>query len=1004
MDKVKKPQGKFFATLIIFSLVGQIAWVVENMYFNVFIYDMFGASPSDISLMVALSSVVATVTTLLVGALSDKLGKRKIFISVGYILWGVSILSFALVRENIIGSLFPMATSVAGLCITITIVLDCIMTFFGSSANDACFNAWLTDSTTNKNRGMAEGINSMMPLLAILVVFGGFMFLPKADPLSSNNEGKLPVDVYWPIVFIIIGIVVILIGILGFFIIKDPKINTSENQSYFKNIIYGFKPSVIKSNLKLYVYLALFTVFGISIQIFMPYLIIYYDKGLNMGGSYVFIMAPAVILAAIFTAIWGRKYDKWKFNKSILPSLVLLCLGYVILFSFSHYALVFVGSLLMMCGYLSSNAVFGAVLRDNTPQNKSGMFQGLRIVGQVLIPGIIGPIIGASVLSGASTFYDTDGTERFIPNDNIFIASLVVALLVILLFFLTLCLKNKIGGRNEIAHLLTKEGENLTGEEYNIYPRPQLKRDSFLSLNGKWSLTVNNEKMDINVPYPPESVLSGVNRVFESGSKLSYERKFTLEKDFIKDRVILNLGAVDQMCIVYLNDIEVGIHSGGYNSFSFDITEYLKKENLLKIDCVDTLKDHSSPYGKQSLNRGGMWYTPVSGIWQSVWLESVSNKYIKGLKIDTGCDFCDISFDGITSGTVSVAFENGELSFPIQDGKCHIKIDSPIMWSPESPHLYYFTVEAEGDRIESYFALRTLEIKEIDKIKRICLNGEPYFFNGLLDQGYFSDGIYTPASPDLYRQDVENAKALGFNTLRKHIKIEPEWFYYECDRQGMIVFQDMVNNGKYSFFHDTALPTIGFKNLKEKKRTDSQKSCFISSMKETVKQLYNHPSICYYTIFNEGWGQFESDKMYSLLKSLDSSRIVDTNSGWFGGHASDVESIHVYFKPVCAPKSFEKPLVLSEFGGYSYKEKGHVANENETYGYKFYKDKSEFCKGLFSLYTEQIAPLIKDGLCGAIYTQLTDVEDETNGLITYDRKIIKVEPEKMRELAKSLNI
>lgn len=1000
MNKSKKPQGKFFATLIIFSLVGQIAWVCENMYFNVFIYDMFGASPSDISLMVSLSSIVATVTTLFVGALSDKLGKRKAFISFGYILWGVSILSFALVRENIISSLFPMAASVTSLCITITIILDCIMTFFGSSANDACFNAWLTDSTTSKNRGMAEGINAMMPLMAILVVFGGFMFLPKNSPANPNG---LPIDTYWMIVFLVIGFFVIAIGVLGLFIIKDPKINTQENQSYFKNIIYGFKPSVIKSNARLYIYLALFTVFGISIQVFMPYLIIYYDKGLNMGGSYVFVMAPAVILAAIFTAIWGRIYDKWKFNKSIFPSLILLSLGYVILFSFTHYAWVFVGSLLMMCGYLSANAVFGAVLRDNTPENKSGMFQGLRIVGQVLIPGIVGPIIGAKVLEGAEQFSDADGTLRFIPNDSIFVGAFCVALVVIALFFLTLWLVKRFGDKKEITHLLTNEGENLTGDEYDVYPRPQLKRDSFMSLNGKWTLKNGNESYEINVPYPPESILSNVCKIFENGAKLIYERKFSLPCGFKRDKVILNIGAVDQMCIVFLNGNEVGSHVGGYDSFSFDITEYLAEENTLRIECIDDLKSKILPYGKQCYKRGGMWYTPVSGIWQSVWLESVSKSYIKSLKIHTGSDFCDISFDGIKTGLVTVKATDKEISSEIIDGKCHVEIKNPILWSPENPYLYYFTAEGEGDKIESYFALRSLEIKEVDGIKRICLNGKPYFFHGLLDQGYFSDGIFTPATPDLYRQDVENAKKLGFNTLRKHIKVEPEWFYYECDRQGIIVFQDMVNNSKYSFFRDTALPTIGFKNLKEKKRTSEERDAFVSGMKRTVNQLYNHPCVCYYTIFNEGWGQFESDKMYDLLKSLDSLRIIDTNSGWFGGHTSDVESEHIYFKPLKLEKT-DKPIVLSEFGGYSYKENGHVANTENTYGYKFYKDKEIFCKGLYDLYENQVIPLIKDGLCGSIYTQLTDVEDETNGLITYDRKIIKVDKDKMQEIAKNLTI
>ena len=434
MEKRKK----FLPTLIIFSLVGQIAWVVENMYFNVFIYNMFGASPDDISLMVSLSAVAATLTTLLVGALSDKVGKRKIFISLGYILWGVSILLFALVRKDIIGAVFPTAVSVSAVCITISIILDCVMTFFGSSANDACFNAWLTDVTTKENRGSAEGINAMMPLVAILVVFGGAMLIPLKQTEAS----------YWTVIFSIIGGAVILIGILGIFLIEEPKIEAGENKSYFKNIVYGFRPSVIKSNPMLYIYLLLFTVFGISIQIFMPYLIIYYERGLQMA-DYVFVMAPAIVLASIFTAIWGKVYDRMGFNKSVVPSVSLLALGYLILFFFTHTALVFIGSLLMMCGYLSGMAVFGAAVRDTIPQNRSGMFQGLRIVGQVLIPGVIGPFIGAQILKDAKEEL-INGQMTFIPNESIFMGALVVDLVLMvglgILFFVTSKLK---GRKNE---------------------------------------------------------------------------------------------------------------------------------------------------------------------------------------------------------------------------------------------------------------------------------------------------------------------------------------------------------------------------------------------------------------------------------------------------------------------------------------------------------------------------------------------------------------------------
>ena len=417
MQKTKL-SPKFWAALTIFSFVGQVAWVVENMYFNVFIYKMFNASSADISIMVAASAVAATLTTIFIGALSDKVGKRKLFICGGYIIWGISILSFAFIRMDVIGKLFPAAVSAASVGVSLVIIMDCVMTFFGSTANDACFNAWLTDSTDSTNRGAAEGINAMMPLVAILAVFGGFMGfdLDKAES--------------WTKIFMIIGIAVSVIGVLGFFLIKEPKIDKTENNRYFANIIYGFRPSVLQKNKTLYACLLAFAVFGISIQIFMPYLILYYEVSLSME-NYVLIMAPAIIVAAVVTAFYGKLYDKYHFRAAIIPALAMLALGYCVLYFFSSTALVFIGSLLMMCGYISGMAVFGAVIRDYTPENRAGMFQGLRIVGQVLIPGIIGPAIGAAVLKNAEMITNNDGTQSFIPNENIFLAALCAAVCIV---------------------------------------------------------------------------------------------------------------------------------------------------------------------------------------------------------------------------------------------------------------------------------------------------------------------------------------------------------------------------------------------------------------------------------------------------------------------------------------------------------------------------------------------------------------------------------------------
>ena len=411
MQKTKR-SPKFYLALIIFSLVGQVAWVVENMYLNVFIYKMFNASAEAISAMVAASAVAATVTTLLIGALSDKIGKRKLFICGGYILWGISIWSFAAIRMDVINALFPAATSAASMGVSLVIIMDCVMTFFGSSANDACFNAWLTDSTDDTNRGAAEGINAMMPLVAILVVFGGFM---------GVDQGKAE---SWTLIFGIIGTVVLVLGIAGFFLIEEKPVKTEGNQSYFSNIFYGFRPSVVRENKMLYFTLIGVAVFNISIQIFMPYLILYYTVTLGMD-NYVLIFAPAIIVAAAFTGLYGRVYDRKGFGAAIIPTLLMLMIGYVILYFGRGTVPVFVGSLIMMCGYLGTGAMLGAKVRTHTPENRSGMFQGLRIFGQVLIPGVIGPAIGAAILKNADTIVNSDGTTSFVPNENIFLGALV---------------------------------------------------------------------------------------------------------------------------------------------------------------------------------------------------------------------------------------------------------------------------------------------------------------------------------------------------------------------------------------------------------------------------------------------------------------------------------------------------------------------------------------------------------------------------------------------------
>lgn len=549
--------------------------------------------------------------------------------------------------------------------------------------------------------------------------------------------------------------------------------------------------------------------------------------------------------------------------------------------------------------------------------------------------------------------------------------------------------------------------ETETTDGWDRYPRPQLKRDSYMSLCGDWELSViENSSVrtlgTICVPFPPESRFSGIMRKPEPCTYI-YSKRFFVSKEFIKDKVLLHFGAVDQLALVFVNDRFVGEHVGGYLPFSFEIqNDLIDGENVLRVEVTDHL-DTELGYGKQRYKRGGMWYTAISGIWQPVWLESVSSRYIRSVRFMTTLDSVEIRVaGGLPQKTLTIKTEQGDMQYVFSGDRYTVELDRPRLWTPEDPYLYRIILTDGEDTVASYFALRTVTVEQKDSTPYICLNGKPYFFHGLLDQGYFSDGIYLPATPNGYTFDVQTAKNLGFNMLRKHIKIEPEVFYYDCDRLGMIVFQDMVNSGSYHYVADTVLPTIGIRKRFSFPASKRRRKHFEQQAIETVNLLYNHPCVCYYTIFNEGWGQYDSDRIYKELKRYDPTRIWDATSGWFAKQESDVVSEHVYFRKFKSNGKQTKPLVLSEFGGYSCKIDGHSFNLDKNYGYKTYHDTDAFEKGLLALYRNEIIPAIKHGLCATVLTQLTDVEDETNGLITYDRRVVKVSEANMQALANEI--
>ena len=551
--------------------------------------------------------------------------------------------------------------------------------------------------------------------------------------------------------------------------------------------------------------------------------------------------------------------------------------------------------------------------------------------------------------------------------------------------------------------MFTEWGAALKQEDVlQEYPRPQLMRDSYLNLNGIWSYAITEsdqvpETWDgaILVPFSPECLLSGVERFVSPQQYLWYQRMFVLPEAFNRGRVILHFGAVDQEATVYLNHKEVGSHVGGYLPFSIDITEALEETNVLEVRVKDTIDEGFHTHGKQRQKRGGMWYTPQSGIWQTVWLESVPETYIKRLIITPRLDLEVIEIGAeIVGKTRPVAHFKGE-DYPLP---ARIPASDLEFWTPETPILYSFTVTCEEDSVLSYFAYRqfTIEKADEDDIPRFHLNGKPYFHNGLLDQGYWPDGLYTAPSDEALVFDIQTAKDMGFNMLRKHIKVEPLRWYYHCDRLGMIVWQDapcganvynplVISAPLVTGIHrkDDAYSAFG--------RSDrAGREEFRQEVREMVRTLYNCPCIALWVPFNEGWGQFDAAKVVDDIRKIDPYRLIDHASGWHDQKIGEIQSLHVYFRKYrFKPDKLNRAVVLSEFGGYNHQVFDHTYSKKD-FGYKKLESPLQLESALQELYEEQIFPAKEDGLSACVYTQLTDVEDELNGLITYDRKVLKI--------------
>ena len=1004
---------------ILVGFAGQMAWNVENMYLSKFLFYL-GYSNYHLmtTITVIVSAIIAFLATFIMGALTDKLNRRKIFISVGYILWGISTAAFGLIDVNNVHALFPLAN--AGLVASIfVIIIDALMTFIGSTANDASFNSYVTREVSDSNRGKVEGVLSILPLIAMLLIFGVL-----DAPLAQ--EGK------WLEFFFIIGGIALVVGIVSLFLIPKEKHVKEEaknsKDSYFKTLISGFKISTIKQNKLLYLNLISYLIFGIATQVFFSYMIVYFQESLELTGTtFTIVMGLVLIVGSTLTVLAGFLMDKVGKNVMLIPTMVTLFVGCLLIYFLnknSSIYLIICGGIIMIFGYIFGGTVLNAIVRDKVPNSKEGVFMGVRMLFAITLPMVIGSLISNYLIDTfyTDTYIDTSTNEVLkLPPAIIWLVGGIIALLAIIPIIIYLIYDKK--DRNNKRLNNTKNNGLTSNQDVSMYkfdenniplkehPNPYFRRDKYLSLNGIYDIEISkNEefpkeyKDKILLPFSIESPLGGLNRLVEPDDIIYYHKVISIDPSLIDESVILNLLGVDQEVEVYVNNVLVATNNSGYTSFKVNIKEHISSDNSFDLILKVKDKTDNSPFsrGKQSLLRGGIWYTSTSGVYKPIYLEFTKKDYIISSKIEGDASTFSLKGKIKTSseGDVKIRFNNKD-HYVKGNQDFLIKVDEVKLWSINEPNLYDLDLEFKGDIVHSYIGFRKIEIKKIDNKVRLFLNNKEILLKGVLDQGYYYGGNLTPASYDDYLKDILNLKKLGFNTIRKHIKYEIPMFYYYCDKEGMLVIQDMINGGDKYDNKVVASPKAFLsktnnnidKNHEMFARSNEQgREEYLKTSLFIVSSLSSSPSVIIYTLFNEGWGQFDSTTIYNYFKDKDDNHLYDTNSGWYDNTHSDFYSKHNYFLPIYNFKDKEdkRASLLSEFGGYSLYLKDHFYGKDK-FGYRYYKSKKSLSKAYKKLLNKVTKNFLKKDGVGFIYTQLSDVEDELNGLYTFDREELKID-------------